>query len=606
MSHWARRVFRFPPDIDPDLCDRFRRSCVIRIAALVYQPDPAVSPEFATSHFQRRQIDGKLDRILMCRHDRLHLPQPRSIINHSHPVDHVVDEVLKAVFAGNVPPDVRRRAHEIQNSFSFKDATYLGPGARRASGQEYDEWIDEIFRSIIAGHWREEVLRNFMRRLEILIERGKSDALFALVVEEIRDGGEFVHYRLGQRISHCNRIHPDHWAKFGQQLRDGSERPFFQKLFDAGPDDPDIAVWQARYISSVYPYQGEIDSLVRQSIKNPNLAPLDAFWLSCITLKSEQADQPDRLILIAYPDYGTPVSPKAGRSAPHEWRMMMLLRIAYRQLDHQLGNLDKRINAHREDLIRTLGPGILAHELHTQLVNLHDINVGLAEEIERILQARPDDPGILSLGGRVIDAIQETTKVFQVVQGYNNMMRARLLESFMLGEVVDEALALTRGRVEGYAKTRVLVERSRAHAISVESDRALLLVVLVNVLVNGAQAIQEAREPPRDRTGQLIRAAEPAPMDGDKIMILVESEPEDDSVVLLLANTGPEVLPEHRERIFTRGFTTRKTGHGQGLYLCRQLMEYLGGSIVYSDPVARNINARAGFRLEFSRRREPN
>ncbi|MGH8498441.1 MAG: ATP-binding protein, partial [Methylococcales bacterium] len=182
-------------------------------------------------------------------------------------------------------------------------------------------------------------------------------------------------------------------------------------------------------------------------------------------------------------------------------------------------------------------------------------------------------------------------------------MRARLVESFRLSEVVDEALALTRGRVEGYAKATVLVERSRAREIFVETDRALLLVVLINVLVNAAQAKQEAREPPRNRQGQLIRPPRPAPADGDKIKILVDSEPEDETVVLLLANTGPQVAPEHRERIFTRGFTTRLHGHGQGLYLCRQIMAYLGGSIAYSDPFGRNIEANTAFRLEFSRRR---
>lgn len=99
---------------------------------------------------------------------------------------------------------------------------------------------------------------------------------------------------------------------------------------------------------------------------------------------------------------------------------MHLLGIAYRQLDHQLGNLDKRINAHREDLIRTLGPGLLAHELHTQLANLHDVNVRLAAQIEKILHDKKDDGDLLSLGQHVIDVIQETTKVFQVVRGYNN------------------------------------------------------------------------------------------------------------------------------------------------------------------------------------------
>ncbi|MGH8556571.1 MAG: hypothetical protein ACRESZ_03735 [Methylococcales bacterium] len=126
-----------------------------------------------------------------------------------HPIDHIVKTILEAIFAENViPPAVRKRALELQNSFSFTDATYLGPEARRATGREYDEWIDEIFHSIIAAEWREDVLRDFIRKLGILIERGRSDALFALVIEEIREGGEFIHYRLGQYFG--RKIHDQH------------------------------------------------------------------------------------------------------------------------------------------------------------------------------------------------------------------------------------------------------------------------------------------------------------------------------------------------------------------------------------------------------------
>ncbi|MGH8556572.1 MAG: hypothetical protein ACRESZ_03740 [Methylococcales bacterium] len=58
--------------------------------------------------------------------------------------------------------------------------------------------------------------------------------------------------------------------------------------------------------------------MVKASIKDLSSDILDAFWLSAMVLKSEQADQPNRLLMIAYPDYGTPVSPKAGRSASQE------------------------------------------------------------------------------------------------------------------------------------------------------------------------------------------------------------------------------------------------------------------------------------------------
>jgi signal transduction histidine kinase len=308
-------------------------------------------------------------------------------------------------------------------------------------------------------------------------------------------------------------------------------------------------------------------------------------------LKSEEADQPHRLLLVAYPNRGSAASPKIGRGASHEWRIMQLLRIAYRQLDHEIRHLDRRIAAQREYLIRDLGPGFLAHELHTHLANLHDLHALMADDAKALLRNHPGDPKIQVTAERLLLAIQETTRLFHVVHGYNNMMRARQVEVFSLDEVVEEALALTRIRIREYAKAKSQVERKRAQAIRVESDHSLLLVVLVNVLVNASQAIYGAR-PPRGQS-------EPPP-GGDRITILVESAPDDEQVVLLIANTGPAVSPELRERIFKRGYTTRPQGHGQGLFLCKQILENLGGDIAYVDPASHGLSPGAAFRIAFA------
>lgn len=113
-------------------------------------------------------------------------------------IERIVETVLGEVFQNQkIPQDVRRRAKELAGRFDYADATYLGPEARRAVGSEYDAWIDEIFRSILSGEWREGLLKQFIDKLSLFMVVGKSDAMFALVVEEITDGRQFVRYGAG-------------------------------------------------------------------------------------------------------------------------------------------------------------------------------------------------------------------------------------------------------------------------------------------------------------------------------------------------------------------------------------------------------------------------
>ena len=51
-----------------------------------------------------------------------------------------------------------------------------------------------------------------------------------------------------------------------------------------------------------------------------------------------------------------------------------------------------------------------------------------------------------------------------------------------------------------------------------------------------------------------------------------------------ISNTGPAIPPELWHRIFEEGFTTRPTGEGMGLAICRRLLSSCGGSLrVFSD-----------------------
>ncbi len=69
--------------------------------------------------------------------------------------------------------------------------------------------------------------------------------------------------------------------------------------------------------------------------------------------------------------------------------------------------------------------------------------------------------------------------------------------------------------------------------------------------------------------------------DGGTLLLqtdLVE-EGSEQTVRVLIGDSGPGIKPDDLEKIFAPFFTTKTQGTGLGLAICRQLIEQQGGSI---------------------------
>jgi PAS domain S-box-containing protein len=104
-------------------------------------------------------------------------------------------------------------------------------------------------------------------------------------------------------------------------------------------------------------------------------------------------------------------------------------------------------------------------------------------------------------------------------------------------------------------------------------DRVQLQQVIVNLVVNAMQAMTQAASRPREVAIQTSVAAEGV------VLITVE-------------DTGPGIADEALERLFESFFTTKTTGMGMGLPICRSIIEAHGGSIT-----AENRSDRPGARF---------
>jgi CheY-like chemotaxis protein len=85
--------------------------------------------------------------------------------------------------------------------------------------------------------------------------------------------------------------------------------------------------------------------------------------------------------------------------------------------------------------------------------------------------------------------------------------------------------------------------------------------VVLNLLVNAAQALPEGAAEANQITLRTFRK-------GDRVVVAVR-------------DSGAGIAPEHRARLFEPFFTTKPVGVGTGLglYICRQIVESMGGTI---------------------------
>jgi two-component system NtrC family sensor kinase len=113
--------------------------------------------------------------------------------------------------------------------------------------------------------------------------------------------------------------------------------------------------------------------------------------------------------------------------------------------------------------------------------------------------------------------------------------------SVLLLPVVETALVMANARIGSHVTTAVDV----AATLAVQADESLLAQVLVNLVVNAAQAI------PKGRAGRIaLRATK----DRDRVRLWIEDD-------------GTGISPETERRMFEPFFTTKPHGEGTGLGL---------------------------------------
>jgi signal transduction histidine kinase len=215
--------------------------------------------------------------------------------------------------------------------------------------------------------------------------------------------------------------------------------------------------------------------------------------------------------------------------------------------------------------------------LRERLAALGEMAAGLAHEIRNPLAGMEILTGLLRrrLGGQpealalVAELTAELRRVAQTVTDSLEFVRPVALRSDPVDpvELLEESLARARSRVP----FDVDVQRDYADTMPrLRADGERLEGVLTNLIVNAFEAMHGAgSEPARVSLGLRVESTEPLFASGD-----AGSE-----LVFTVADTGPGIPDELRERIFYPFFTTKQRGSGVGLAQAQKIVAGHGGRL---------------------------
>ena len=128
------------------------------------------------------------------------------------------------------------------------------------------------------------------------------------------------------------------------------------------------------------------------------------------------------------------------------------------------------------------------------------------------------------------------------------------LKTSSLKEIVETAVELCKVYVEG---RDIELQTEIAEDMNILADSDKLIAVIINLVKNASEAF-----PPEEDTDS-------APQNGKYIKI--KAEKEEDFGLIMVSNNAPGI--KEPERIFNEGFTTKATGNGLGLWICKKSIE---------------------------------
>src|SRR6202007_1669573 len=132
------------------------------------------------------------------------------------------------------------------------------------------------------------------------------------------------------------------------------------------------------------------------------------------------------------------------------------------------------------------------------------------------------------------------------------------MERFDFSEALNEMVALARSAIVRYGVS--VQTRLSEGPFQVHGDRIQLQQVLLNLILNAAEAMDSVEA-------------------GVRELLISAEQDQTGGVLVAVRDSGPGIDPAHLDRVFDAFYTTKSTGTGMGLSICRSIIHAHGGKL---------------------------
>ena len=212
----------------------------------------------------------------------------------------------------------------------------------------------------------------------------------------------------------------------------------------------------------------------------------------------------------------------------------------------------------------------LAHA--SRVATLGEISASIAHEVNQPLAAivangqaclrflRRETPDLDNVRSAVEWIVKDGNRAGEVIKRVRGLLKKESAEKIPLdvNDLINEVAALLQRELTAQQVALQLELTPRVPAIF--ADRIQLQQVIINLVMNGAEAMQPIADRPH---GLEIRSY----------------QDETDRVVVAVKDSGVGLPCESADRVFDAFFSTKPGGLGMGLSICRSIVEAHGGRL---------------------------
>ncbi len=258
------------------------------------------------------------------------------------------------------------------------------------------------------------------------------------------------------------------------------------------------------------------------------------------------------------------------------------LQVSHERLEGEVVRLREQLEEKNKEL-----------ELKKRLAALGEMAAGIAHEIRNplggiqlyastLLAEVADRPAAADLVRKISSGVKGLNVLVSDMLAFTRDLQLAKHEE-ELGEIILGALELAAPTLlEHDVKVRV---HGSVDGKCLNVDRRLLERVLLNLVINGAEAIGESRD-----VGNKKLEARSKKQEGG--MIEIRAAVIDGRMEIVVEDNGPGIPAANLERIFDPFFTTKHTGTGLGLAIVHRIIEAHGGQITAANRPAPDSGAR--------------